>query len=396
MREHAPRHGSTEAKHAAQPLPARTSSRAIALQRSVGNRAARLLLARDYTYVTLPSEPAAAAPAGPAGPAAPAEKAPYSYVVQADPPAQRAPYSYVSQMDAPASAAPGPAAPPGGLNPVYEVYGGGAVPDAGPAAVAKPSHRLPGKKQVFDKSEQESSFAFMQGLISNPGALLHDLIRNKLLPAGSKVKDIKPAIFRLGVKRLWGWTDADLARYYELLRDPEVQADPAKAGARWKVDYIKDAARRESFVIRPGETWTTPDGQPFDTRAMTSKASGPGFAIFVMDRDGVLYAGGHKVGLFHHSSFLGGKKAAAAGEIRVEGGRLKEVTAKSGHYMPTPENTRVFVEELARAGANLRGVKVKVWKAKPGGRGMDTWIYDAEEFRQKGEAARGHNTGKPY
>lgn len=40
-------------------------------------------------------------------------------------------------------------------------------------------------------------------------------------------------------------------------------------------------------------------------------------------------------GEFHHSSFLSGKKVAAAGEIKIEKGIIKLVTDESGHYKPS-------------------------------------------------------------
>ena len=65
-------------------------------------------------------------------------------------------------------------------------------------------------------------------------------------------------------------------------------------------------------------------GETFDTvkTGMFSKFEGSGFAIYVLDADGAMYADRHKVSLFHHSSFLGGGDVTGAGELRVEGGTL--------------------------------------------------------------------------
>lgn len=54
-----------------------------------------------------------------------------------------------------------------------------------------------------------------------------------------------------------------------------------------------------------------------------------------MSDDGRIFASlFHEPQKFHHSSFLGGKPVASAGEIVVEKGIIKEVTRKSGHYQP--------------------------------------------------------------
>ena len=42
----------------------------------------------------------------------------------------------------------------------------------------------------------------------------------------------------------------------------------------------------------------------------------------------------HEFAKFHHSSFLAGEKVAAAGEIIIENGIIKEITNGSGHYRP--------------------------------------------------------------
>jgi hypothetical protein len=76
--------------------------------------------------------------------------------------------------------------------------------------------------------------------------------------------------------------------------------------------------------------------RPFDTRAGTTPWFEGGRAIFVMDRDGNIFASNHaEAGSFHHSTLGNGGPVAAAGELRVENGRLIYVTAASGHYRPT-------------------------------------------------------------
>jgi hypothetical protein len=95
-----------------------------------------------------------------------------------------------------------------------------------------------------------------------------------------------------------------------------------------------------------------------------------------MDPRGTLYVGEHQVGLFHHSSFIAGGIVAGAGEMSVADGKLRMITSKSGHYQPTPDQTRIVLLELQRHGVGLERVPLKVWIKDPAGRGTHTQIYD--------------------
>lgn len=92
-------------------------------------------------------------------------------------------------------------------------------------------------------------------------------------------------------------------------------------------------------------------GKPFDTKDASSHASGGGCAIFVMRPDGKIYASKyHEAGAFHHSSLSQGNEVAAAGELVVEGGVLKEVSNQSGHYAPTQLQNDQLLLELSERG----------------------------------------------
>ena len=93
----------------------------------------------------------------------------------------------------------------------------------------------------------------------------------------------------------------------------------------------------------------TQGGEPFDTSKMYSKFMGDGFGIYVMGKDGTFYATSHKIGLFHHSSFLGGGDVAGAGEMKVVGGTLQFITNKSGHYWPGDQELAQTLNELQGA-----------------------------------------------
>ena len=128
-------------------------------------------------------------------------------------------------------------------------------------------------------------------------------------------------------------------------------------------------------------------GAPFDTSKSTSKAAGPGFAIFVMSERGQFYAGSHKVGLFHHSSLLAGEDAACGGEMKASNGKLEHITNKSGHYTPNPAHLRQALGELARGGVKLGGVTATVWDKTKEGK-IAKRRYDAADFMRRGDDAK--------
>lgn len=80
--------------------------------------------------------------------------------------------------------------------------------------------------------------------------------------------------------------------------------------------------------------------------------------IFVMSTSKRLYAGQKRKGLFHHSSFLAGGATLAAGRLMAEGGKLRSVSAYSGHYRPTDGNLSSFLVFLKEHGVNLDGVQL--------------------------------------
>jgi len=73
--------------------------------------------------------------------------------------------------------------------------------------------------------------------------------------------------------------------------------------------------------------------EPVSTYHMHSTYGGEGWGIFVLSPEGELYIHSHKVGRFHHSTFLGGGAVAAAGEICVDMmGSIRVISNKTGHY----------------------------------------------------------------
>lgn len=113
----------------------------------------------------------------------------------------------------------------------------------------------------------------------------------------------------------------------------------------------KEGDDREKYRLGLGPSITRgPLRRPLDTKEMMTNKAGAGYGIFVMSQNGEMFAGSHKVGIFHHSSFLAAGNVAGAGELKVSGGKLQHLTNKSGHYLPTDEHNLQVIEELKGAG----------------------------------------------
>ena len=147
------------------------------------------------------------------------------------------------------------------------------------------------------------------------------------------------------MKLCFGWTKDDFERYIG-----DTSSHIAVADAKPKADDFR--LQLGSTIKRGGVT--------FDTSEMFSKFKGSGFAIYVMDGSGAIYADRHKVSLFHHSSFLGGGSVSGAGEMRVEGGKLVHLTNKSGHYTPGFEEMAATLLSLRGAQVDLAGTEITV------------------------------------
>jgi hypothetical protein len=101
------------------------------------------------------------------------------------------------------------------------------------------------------------------------------------------------------------------------------------------VMYDHDLRERNiSKITARGGLLCTADGKPLDTRSMVTHFSGPGYAIYVMSREGNLHVSSHSVGHRHHSSLLAGGAVSGAGELKVNKGQLVWISNKSGHYCP--------------------------------------------------------------
>lgn len=159
--------------------------------------------------------------------------------------------------------------------------------------------------------------------------------------------------------RYRGWSQEGFNRHKDQIRKyvEEFQAnrppDPVLPG----VTEVDEGAERDKLKLHGGNPLTQGDAtEPYSTSGSYSKFMGQGWSIFVMDSAGNLYAGAHKVGLFHHSSLLAGGDVAGAGEINVQDGQVKQVSNKSGHYKPLHDHAFQVLDELASRSVDLTQV----------------------------------------
>ena len=171
--------------------------------------------------------------------------------------------------------------------------------------------------------------------------------------------------------------------------------------------YIATADARKESTERRRRAHA--GGKSYDTSHMYSKFKGDGFGIYVMGRDGKFYSNSHKIGLFHHSSFLSGGDVAGAGEMKVTGGNLEWITNKSGHYFPGEAQLVQTLQQLQGAsgfatakigvfddnykwkddlpGGAAQFLKDQAYKTGGGAGNKDTFKYDTKSMNcgHKGE-----------
>lgn len=128
------------------------------------------------------------------------------------------------------------------------------------------------------------------------------------------------------------------------------------------VSYLNTRKKRRSYQLTFFSGRLHQNGIPFDTSKLSTAHSGNGWAIYSVSPNGQWFAGSHRTGAFHHSSFLAGKAILSAGEMKVEQGVPKILTAKSGHYQPGMEQFYNGVKSLKQAGINLDSCQVMLFE----------------------------------
>ena len=105
----------------------------------------------------------------------------------------------------------------------------------------------------------------------------------------------------------------------------------------------------------------------FDTGHFAGKGENqPHAAAYVWTACGTLLAGEHVTQKFHHSSFVGGQAVRCAGMIRIENGKVSQVSNDSGHYQPSENQLRSFVNWLYQRKVFLNTAQVRYKKMVDG------------------------------
>jgi hypothetical protein len=166
-------------------------------------------------------------------------------------------------------------------------------------------------------------------------------------------------------------TQAKIDNYREWLRREGVSAD---ANGKVKLPLEKTLVHYDKDLEKQGMTRVTAESgklyigtgaakKLLDTSSMVSHQSGPGYAIYVMSAEGHIHLGSHVVGLYHHSSLLGGEPVAGAGEIIVTQGKLNFVSNKSGHFVPEAVHFNQVLRVLEKM--QQHQCTVKYWYEEP-------------------------------
>ncbi|CAN4121358.1 unnamed protein product [Withania somnifera] len=146
------------------------------------------------------------------------------------------------------------------------------------------------------------------------------------------------------------WLDLGDGRKVDLKECPRVKLQ------KQCIKYLGPQERQNyEYIIAEGQILHRLTENLLDT---TKDPSGTKW-IFVMSTSKRLYAGEKKKGMFHHSSFLAGGAALAAGRLVVQDGTVKSISPYSGHYRPTDDSLDTFLSILKEHGVNVDEVEIK-------------------------------------
>jgi hypothetical protein len=210
-------------------------------------------------------------------------------------------------------------------------------PTAAPTAAAAAKYGKSKARSPSYAAEFQIGLYYLDELVAN--------LEKKVGPGGF---DSLPE----AMKKTYGWSQEDCDKYLHKVKNIGT-TNPDKP----VVTALKGDAERTPYELHGGGSLTQGQSkEPYDTSALFSKFKGLGWAIYVMDAGGRLFAAQHKVGLFHHSSFLAGGNVSGAGEIKVVNGTLEGITNKSGHYTPTTSEMLQVFAELTHRGVDITTV----------------------------------------
>lgn len=229
-----------------------------------------------------------------------------------------------------------------------------------------------GGMEALENVDEQAEVAILGGKIEELHTQYKELCQSR----------IKTKVLVLGDNRNIA-SKKENAKYKKLLKmETEYRHDESKqlrveghdlSEENKNVQYLTPE-QRESYKIKPvkrGEEtiYVGEDDQAVDSEKATQTQSAvggtDGIFIYVMSEDGDLYVADEGKESkdnekFHHSSFLGGKPVAAAGEIAFSSGKVTEISNISGHYQPDLSYIYQALLELRSQGMNISEVTVKL------------------------------------
>lgn len=177
-----------------------------------------------------------------------------------------------------------------------------------------------------------------------------------------------------GKSTFWDFADGDAMMNVLFLGEGEVDGDGIQIRECYRCNFAGDG------------TVSTNDGTPFATRDLETAHSGAGWAVFVVDPSGKMYARAHQVGYFHHSTFLAGRPVSAAGEVLIDdAGVIRFITAKTGHYRAGPDEMVRMVTLIPEIPGNALILPdfAKMMPIAKGGQNV-AHVYKVSDFRTRG------------
>lgn len=156
---------------------------------------------------------------------------------------------------------------------------------------------------------------------------------------------------------LWAASDTDESFFYWLDHGEGRTASCEKVSRERleaaEVTYCNKKERQQYVVIvEDGKLYYANQSQKLVNSVEGAKT------MFVMAPDLTLYMSEKKPAKFHHSSFLSGGAVFAAGYVKVEKGKLMEITPHSGHYRPSEEHFARCLNQLKDLGIDMSEVIV--------------------------------------
>jgi len=129
--------------------------------------------------------------------------------------------------------------------------------------------------------------------------------------------------------------------------------------------FTPEERNKYRVLIKKGIVVNAKNLKPFDSKEFISHDK-VGFAAYVINPEGEIVFFNHlnKKDLIAHSSLFPGASVFAAGEMKIEEGKLKAITIYSGHYKPKLINIYEVIKFFIEQGVDMSDVKI-LFKHKP-------------------------------